>query len=186
MMVVSIAALLMGMGSANAAVPVQWLAEDGGNGHYYEFVDHVGITWSGAEAAAAAMSFEGTTGHLATVTSQAENDFIAANLSWGDSAWMGGWQEEGMAPTEGWHWITGEPWVFANWGTYEPNDYDIDERYVSMWGSWATRLRSVGDGTMTPKTPDLGGRTGTSWNTPCRFPRWRSCWTSSPVATTTR
>ena len=97
--------------SAHAFLQV-WRFEDGGNGHVYNFLLAADLTWSEAQAAAEAGTFLGVNGHLATLTSQAENDFVAAHFSsqWFYSAWLGGWQEEGMSPAEGWHWVTGEPW----------------------------------------------------------------------------
>lgn len=84
-----------------------------------------GITWDDANAAASA---SGT--YLATITSVGENDFVfglisdspefwvvAGTVYWGP--WLGGSDEV----TEGtWEWITGEPWVYENWGAGQPDD----------------------------------------------------------------
>ena len=51
---------------------VQWSVWDGGNGHFYEAVAvPAGITWTEASEAANAAG-----GHLATITSEAENSFV--------------------------------------------------------------------------------------------------------------
>ncbi len=72
------------------------------NGHYYEYVEDNGITWDAAKTAAEAKTLYGLNGYLATVTSQAENDYIAPKL--GGDGWMGA----SDAASEGvWKWVTG-------------------------------------------------------------------------------
>ena len=54
------------------AESVQWKIEDGGNGHWYESVcEQNGVSWTAASNAAIAQG-----GFLATVHSDAENDFV--------------------------------------------------------------------------------------------------------------
>jgi hypothetical protein len=119
------------------AAPVAWLAEDGGNGHLYEVVvagDGAWPTWFTANDAAVAMG-----GYLATITSEAEYDFILSvsplNAFIGghlgantNGPYIGGYQA--LAPEEtddqrraGWSWVTGEPWVYVPWGAGEPNNW---------------------------------------------------------------
>ena len=104
------------------AVPVCWSA----NGHCYEAISTPGgSSWDTANAASVLSSYLGETGHLATITSQAENDFIWTNL--GESLlrdyWLGGFQAAGSAePDGGWQWVTGEPWAYTNWNNGEPNN----------------------------------------------------------------
>ncbi len=50
------------------------------------------VTWPEARLAAET-SWLGTTGHLLTVTSQAELDFVQANLSHRSNLWLGGFQD---------------------------------------------------------------------------------------------
>lgn len=111
---------------SNAAL-VQWSASSGGNGHFYEVVSvPEAITWTGAKVAA-----EQRGGYLATVTSQAESDFVFTLINvtkhfasyqnylycWGP--WLGGYQNLGAAtPDADWHWITGEAWDYTNWDCY--------------------------------------------------------------------
>ena len=65
--------------TSSMAAPVQWTVASGGNGHWYEFVySPAGFTFGQARAAALSASHLGMQGYLATVTSQAENDFIYA------------------------------------------------------------------------------------------------------------
>jgi hypothetical protein len=95
------------------------------NGHYYFVVDQGGLGWDLAKQAAEQMSFMGTPGHLATLTDQAENDFVYSlgGLQW---HWIGGFQNTNSPsysePAGGWEWVTGEPWSFENWHPGEPND----------------------------------------------------------------
>ena len=104
------------------------------NGHYYELVTVAvaALNWSEARDAAAAMNFNGMQGYLATVTSQAENDFIVNNISAPDvedlRIWIGGFQAPGsLEPDQGWQWITGETWAYTNWNDGEPNNSNGDE-----------------------------------------------------------
>jgi hypothetical protein len=101
------------------------------NGHYYERVDTPDpLTWYAARDAAASMSYLSMPGHLATITSQAENDFIISALG-GEFAlrahYLGGFQPPGSPePAGGWEWVTGEPWAFNRFLDGEPNNSYID------------------------------------------------------------
>ncbi|MEH6770968.1 hypothetical protein [Maribacter arcticus] len=120
-------------------------------GHYYEYVDAIGITWTAANAAASARTYFGLQGYLATLTSQVEADFS------GSQALGVGWIGGSDAATEGvWLWVTGPEsgtnfWNgtaggsspnFAFWNTGEPNqsgdeDYaHITHPNVNPNGSW--------------------------------------------------
>ena len=77
--------------------------------------------WETARAAAAASSFNAQAGYLATVTSQAENDFIfglAGGFRSFTGAWLGGKSPEGwqVGPE------TGQAFTFTNFGGIEPNN----------------------------------------------------------------
>jgi hypothetical protein len=119
--------------------PVCWSA----NGHCYEFV-RADITWPDALAAAAGRNYQGLPGHLATITSAAENQFLTANFSTGVSsqfAWIAGREpaDDGV-----WRWAAGPesgtqfsfwasptaPFNYANWGGVEPNDNKSGEDYA--------------------------------------------------------
>ena len=53
---------------------VQWRVEDGGNGHWYEFIRvPSGVCWNAARTSA-----EAAGGHLATINSSAENQVVVA------------------------------------------------------------------------------------------------------------
>ncbi|MEZ4269150.1 MAG: C-type lectin domain-containing protein [Myxococcota bacterium] len=70
-------------------------------GHFYEFVTGT-LTWHAAETAAANRRYFGFRGYLVTVTSAAENAFVAAKLA--GQGWMGS-NDAGSERT--WRWVTG-------------------------------------------------------------------------------
>lgn len=109
------------------------------NGHYYDVILHPeGIDWYAAAAEARSLSHAGLIGHLATITSAEENDFITANLMpWSPEKfyWLGGYQPEGSSePAGGWQWVTGEPWSYSNWNPGEPNNARGDEDFLEVYG----------------------------------------------------
>lgn len=122
-------------------------------GHYYKFIEAIGITWNDARVEAENDSYNGLPGYLATITSREE-----AQLS-GEQAGGAGWIGGSDAEVEGtWKWVTGPEngdvfWIgnangsapngaFAFWNTGEPNQAG-DEDYahvtapgVGILGSW--------------------------------------------------
>jgi hypothetical protein len=128
------AALLACSAGGVVAAPVQWSAASGGNDHWYERVTPAttgGYTWDEAFADAPTRSWMGMTGYMATVTSQAEQDFLVATLGIA-GAWLGG----NDRATEGtWQWVNGpelgqifhvvgagsQP-GYSNWNAGEPNN----------------------------------------------------------------
>lgn len=93
------------------------------NGHYYELVDADEFTWAEARADAETRSFAGFQGHLATITSAQEHDFIVNNILIEGDVWIGGFQPPGTAePAAGFQWVTGEPFSYTNWADGEPNN----------------------------------------------------------------
>jgi hypothetical protein len=124
----ALAAVLLVVGAAPAmATPVQF------GSNYYEFVlvlqpgfaDGSANTWTAASASAAASTFGGATGHLATITSAAENAFLTTLVPGGltgfQGAWLGGnasgWL---VGPDSGTLFAT--PGTYTNWGGVEPNN----------------------------------------------------------------
>jgi len=130
--------------------PVVWENND----HAYDAIAASGgINWVDSRDAAAAMTLGGCPGYLVSITSQAENDFIVANLSEAlpegkRGYWIGAWQPPGSPePAGGWTWLSGEPFEFTNWNVArgEPNDYrlvwpETGEEAAHLWddgsGTW--------------------------------------------------
>lgn len=96
----AVAGLLTTLVSHAMAAPLVWASDQGGNGHAYEYVADA-LDWSSARVAARDRQFGSVEGHLATITSQAENNLLA---QLGDDGWLGG----SDAGTEGvWTWVEG-------------------------------------------------------------------------------
>src|SRR4051794_37696732 len=96
------------------ALSIARAQEEGPNGHYYQVVMEPSLLWEEARDHAAAMTFQGVHGYLATITSADEDQFIenlrqqAAPGGYG-SLWVGGSQlASAMLPTDGWYWENGE------------------------------------------------------------------------------
>lgn len=109
-----------------------------GNGHTYEAFVQNSIRWEQANDLATSKG-----GYLATITSQAENDFVSSlvfndtkywNMIYppgGYGPWLGGRQPAGMPnPSVGWEWITGEPWIYTNWSPPAPNNQGDGVQYL--------------------------------------------------------
>lgn len=124
--------------------PIEWSISTGGNGHWYELVmpdiPLSGLSWTDSKAAAESAVLFGANGHLATVTSGAENEFLRVNFSSllrsngpgfvGDFAWIG----LSDAVQEGnFQWVTGETFSYSNWHFTEPNNIGGAEDYVHYW-----------------------------------------------------
>ncbi len=126
-----------------SAAPIIWKVADGGNGHAYEAVRD-SVTWFEANTAA-----EAADGHLATITSSEENDFVFGLVdrpelwtdfggltccSWGP--WLGGFQSRGASePDEGWIWNTSEDFSYTNWWPGEPNNDGGGENHLHFFAT---------------------------------------------------
>ena len=132
------AILVAGFVSTTEATIAEWSVADGGNGHLYEAiaVPEV-ISWTDASEAA---NLAG--GYLATITSEAENDFvfnlIDDDMYWNYQhssstigPWLGGYQLPGsVEPSGGWTWVTGEFFDFTNWDGSGPDNQHGDQGYL--------------------------------------------------------
>ena len=87
--------------------------------------------------------------HLATITSQEEQDFVnnlVAGLASGE-LWLGGFQDPitELNPAAGWTWVTGEPWAYTNWLSSETNDTIGVERHPALdRGGWNDEGSAIG------------------------------------------
>jgi hypothetical protein len=118
----------VGVVAAGAAAQeaVQWRIEDGGNGHWYRGIAVQSITWVQSRDAA-----ESVGGHLASLASSAENDFVFQAVAdradlWNEDfvgPWLGGFQQvPNGGPAADWGWTDGSPWSFTAWNAQAPND----------------------------------------------------------------
>ena len=104
------------------------------NGHYYKMFDS-SMTWQEAKA-----ECESLGGHLVTVTSQEEQDFIQTLIENGEKNqyWLGLDTETG--------WVTGEELLYTNWDAIEPNHCSRSdgqvERFVHIFRIANPRISS--------------------------------------------
>jgi hypothetical protein len=121
--------LIIVLTNSVSADPVRWEFSEGGNGNWYLAVAvETHLNWNEANALAISTEFLGAPGHLVTVTSQAENDWVLGLINPERPWWTGGIQAEGSdEPRGGWGWVTGEAWAYENWCPFEPNNTNGDE-----------------------------------------------------------
>jgi len=90
------------------------------NGHTYS-VYNDGLTWLEAQAYCASKG-----GHLATITSQEEQDLVFSLIQHQpkNNYWLGGSKD---IPSGSWKWVTGETFDYKNWEQGKPdNNYGIE------------------------------------------------------------
>ena len=119
-------------------------------GSCYEAVEAFGIAWQDARSAAEVRTHEGIRGRLATIGSEAENSFIVNSVKfYGNEFWIGAFQPANSPePGGGWQWITGEPFVYTNWNTGEPNDAQGMEDGAAIYsssGRWNDEGSAIGN-----------------------------------------
>lgn len=104
------------------------------NGNFYRLFTLGGpISWEVARDHAAATSFAGCSGHLATINFAAENNFLIQSFGTGTLArkWLGASQPPLVtSPTANWSWVTDEVFSFTGWAAGEPNDGGGLEQYL--------------------------------------------------------
>jgi hypothetical protein len=134
---------------------VQWPESAGGNGHWYGLLA-LPLSWREAERLARTLVLDSTPGYLATVSSQAENDFIYNDVVFGtlqpsrlDQFWLGARYHT----TESiWWWLDGLGFNnggmgYTNWYVGQPRT-DANRSALAMFG---------------PNTPAVEGAPG-KWN----------------------
>ncbi|HEX4611952.1 MAG TPA: hypothetical protein VH092_27395, partial [Urbifossiella sp.] len=143
-----------------------------GTGHYYQFVSFpVSPTWLTAESDANSRADLGLTGYLATITSQAEQTFVAS-LVGGSTAWLGG--SDAFSGGENvWDWVTGPEGTqnggaglpfynslgpvggaYTNWSSGNPNNSASGYVAMSANGTWVSLLNG---GTVGGEVVEFGG-----------------------------
>jgi VCBS repeat-containing protein len=142
-----------------SSVPGGWVL-DADNGHSYRLVEHVpnfvGATWAEANTQASA---DGA--YLATITSAAEQAFVA-NLVGARLVWIGGSDDASQGASEGaWKWVAGPeagtqfwtggsngsavPGQFAAWESREPSS-GAGENYLMFQGNRSGFWNDAGNG----------------------------------------
>ncbi|MBL8064351.1 MAG: hypothetical protein JNM34_00685 [Chthonomonadaceae bacterium] len=159
---------------------VQW----GGNGHWYRAIYiPAGCSWVEADIIARQQG-----GHLATMTTAAENDFV---FSLADDPryfvtdpnngniygpWIGLVQAaNGQEPGGGWGWVTGEAFSYTRWFPGEPNNTAGQED----WGCFLQKSGNLGpfwndlfDGSRPRNNPQLTSLIVESPYPPSEWTQW--------------
>jgi Ca2+-binding RTX toxin-like protein len=96
---------LTGVSALQAAALPPGYIRDSSTGHVYTYVNHELLSWDQARLEAAAQTFAGVSGHLATLTSYQEWQFVQGLFSAGqDTIYIGGSDAEAEGQ---WRWVTG-------------------------------------------------------------------------------
>lgn len=102
------------------------------NGHSYEFVAE-DLPWEEARVAAINRG-----GHLATITSAEEQEFIEGLFykinGDGGGPWIGAYSDGAYDGDKyDWCWVTGEKWNYTNWANGQPDNDKSEEWYVHFF-----------------------------------------------------
>ena len=112
--------------------------------HYYEVFNLDASSWDEAQSYCLSIG-----GHLATLTSKEENDYVFQIMS--DAGYESAYFGLSDKNNEGiWTWVTGETVGYLNWHSGEPNSENSNEDYGMFYFKYA-------DGTW--NDGDFGGRT---------------------------
>ncbi len=107
-------------------------------------------TFQGAQTAAQSYRYRGVPGHLVTINSQVEKDYLLANFSLPIFTRIGLYQDQSdpnySEPAGAWKWVTGEPLNFTDW--LQPNRPDNsmgDEHWGYLVnGQWEDEADATG------------------------------------------
>ncbi|MCB9990736.1 MAG: type I secretion C-terminal target domain-containing protein [Rhodospirillales bacterium] len=120
-------------------------------GSFYQYIS-TNATYNTANTNAQAATLSGVNGHLATVTSQIENDYLQSLADAGQSIWLAGSDDGGGTI---WTWDTGAEAslqfsqdstavnnMYTNWLAGEPNATNAFVRLQQTDGTWTDRANS--------------------------------------------
>ena len=167
---------LFAMGSVHAACPgtqvMVYTDINDATGHVFEVYKASGISWVDAADCADNISVGGATGHLATIASFSENQWVVDQLlipaltadpALQSQVWVGGYQDSVVnEPAGGWRWANSEgPFSgsngnpdYTNWADNEPNNNGGGEDHLTV-GRYADDLHAWNDEGSAPGT--IGG-----------------------------
>jgi hypothetical protein len=159
--------------------PVQWRAEDGGNGHWYAGIitNLAGADWTEARVLAQARGAD-----LCIVQSTAHLDWLFSRIVrrqslWSTSAgpWVGALQSaRAPEPDGGWTWVDGTAIAPGVWSAGQPDDFRPcggDNNRMAFWNAGAGVPRPLledSPGNLS-STPCVGIRTSAliEWSADC-------------------
>ncbi len=138
------ACVAMLLGGWSSSLSIGGIVGPGPSGHYYEVVQAPGITWSEANNNAVTSTSGCLQGHLATITTLQEDQYLYGLTKAIGECWVGGYQDpaDELDAKKGWTWVNNEGPIaginggitYANWQTvpwllpedplyHEPNDW---------------------------------------------------------------
>ncbi len=109
------------------------------DGHYYYVYDFDDYEWNEAKEYCESLG-----GHLATITSEEENEYVYQYMKDSDykSAYIGLTDSENEGE---WKWVTGEEVEYTNWSAKEPNSENKNEDYAMFYYKFKTGVWNDGD-----------------------------------------
>jgi hypothetical protein len=130
----------------------------GGNGHWYLGISNSeNLQWDAARIVAKEIG-----GHLVTITTLEENEWVLSNIASDINLWM----NEDQGPWIGafnndntWMWIDGSEWSFENWHPGNPDPGECCPAVVSLWDYYGEKRwqdHPVREGQYTTKSYIVG------------------------------
>lgn len=113
--------------------------------HFYGIVGSGNATWTEANDYASSLWLGDRRGHLVTIETEAEQQWLMANLNPTGQLhfWLGAQQDSAertfAEPAGGWRWLNGPRLTYTNWATDEPNNGSASpENWIVMApdGTW--------------------------------------------------
>lgn len=108
------------------AVTAQDVIVDRKTGHAYELVSSE-QSWEDAKRTAESKTHEGRRGHLVTITSREEIEFVKTTFATRPGGIrLGALRSD--AESSAWTWVAGEPWTkYSSWAPGEPNNHQASD-----------------------------------------------------------
>lgn len=163
---------LAALGAAHCAEAGQLFTGQFGTSNTWNVYEGINTPFTFKDALAFAAARPNPTGgaavgHLVAIGSAEENAFVHTQ-SGGTDKWIGLTDRVGVAPgateafldpTNGWAWVTGEPFTYQNWNGGEPNNAGAGEDGVHFTGAGLWNDNATGFGLDEPVADPLGGST---------------------------